>query len=260
MGRPVEQNDAPGMTTSSSELETGDGWRTIAGYRVRINDLPNFRILRKDIFERRIYHFESANPAPRVLDGGANIGLSVLYSRMIHPAARIVAFEPDPTIMPFLRDNLEENGITGVELVEAALAGREGPATLHSDGKYGSSLIAAPCGDTAAVDSPCRVRCVRLRNYLTEPTDFLKLNIEGAEWEVLSDSEDRLRNVRAMVVEYHHQPGLPRTLHRILELLDRCGFDYLINDFDAETNPKSQPPFRLGPSSRYYLLIYAQRR
>ena len=243
-----------------TEPRWADGRQTIAGYRVRINDGPNFRILRKDIFERRIYHFETENPRPRIIDGGANIGMSVLYFRMIHPGARIIAFEPDPTILPYLRENLAANDIHDVELIEAALSADVGTAAFHSDGKYGSSLMVAPSDSAAAGDGMCCVPCVRLRDYLTEAIDFLKLNIEGAEWDVLADSEDRLRRVRAMVVEYHHQPGLPRTLHRILELLDRCGFDYLLNDFDAETNPKSQPPFRLGPNSRYYLLIYAQRR
>lgn len=39
-----------------------------------------------------------------------------------------------------------------------------------------------------------------------------------------------------MVIEYHHLPGIPRTLHRILELLHRSGFECLLNDFDAELN------------------------
>ena len=85
------------------------------------------------------------------------------------------------------------------------------------------------------------------------------MNIEGAEWEVLADSEDRLSQVREMVIEYHHEPGLPRTLHKLLELLHRQGFEYLINDLDSETNIGSCPPFRLGPESRYYLLVYARR-
>ena len=49
------------------------------------------------------------------------------------------------------------------------------------------------------------VSCDRLgRDYLTEPVDFLKMNIEGVEWEVLADSEDLLRQVREIVIEYHH--------------------------------------------------------
>ena len=62
-----------------------------------------------------------------------------------------------------------------------------------------------------------------------------------------------------MVIEYHHLPGLPRTLHNILDLLDRQGFEYLVNDFDSETNGGVQPPFRLAPESRYFLLIYGRR-
>jgi hypothetical protein len=65
----------------------------------------------------------------------------------------------------------------------------------------------------------------------------------------------------AKVVRWgHHLPGWPRTLHKILGLLDRQGFEYLINDFDPEANPAACPPFRLGPDSRYHLLIYGKRR
>jgi hypothetical protein len=103
------------------------------------------------------------------------------------------------------------------------------------------------------------VDCVRLAGYLQEPVDFLKMNIEGAEWEVLSDSREGLRNVREMVIEYHHLPGCPRTLHRILSLLHEAGYDYLVHDFDGETSPFTKPPFRLDSSTSYYLLIYAKR-
>jgi hypothetical protein len=48
-------------------------------------------------------------------------------------------------------------------------------------------------------------------------------------------------------------------LHHILDLLDRQGFEYLINDFDSETNGGVQPPFRLTRETRYFLLIYAKR-
>ncbi len=131
-----------------------------------------------------------------------------------------------------------------VQLVQAAVCGREGSLTFHSDGKYASNL--AP--DDAVLEegwTKREVPCVRLASYLTSPIDFLKINIEGAEWEALADSADKLKCVNEMVIEYHHLPGLPRTLHNILDLLDRQGFEYLINDFDSETNGGVQPPFRL---------------
>jgi FkbM family methyltransferase len=225
---------------------------------VRINDGPNFFMQYKDIFVNRIYHFESASLAPTVLDCGGNIGMSVLYYKLMYPQARITTFEPDPSVFGYLQDNMARHGLHDVKLVQAAVCGREGSLTFHSDGKYASNL--AP--ETAPLEegwTKRRVPCVRLSSYLAEPVDFLKINIEGAEWEALADSGDRLRLVNEMVIEYHHLPGLPRTLHNILSLLDRQGFEYLVNDFDSETNGGVQPPFRLAPDSRYFLLIYARR-
>jgi hypothetical protein len=108
------------------------------------------------------------------------------------------------------------NGLKDVQLVQAALAAREGVLTFYSDGKYGSCLAEHRPADIPPGWTRYEVPCVRLRDYLVEPVDFLKMNIEGAEWEVLEDSADSLRKVREMVVEYHHLPGLPRTLHKIL--------------------------------------------
>lgn len=236
------------------------GVERVGDFHLRINDGPNFYILYKDIFVHRYYHFEARRTDPLILDGGGNIGMSVLYFKHVYPQARIVTFEPDSAVLPLLQENLARNRLGDVRVVPAALSNRDGELTFHGDGKYGGSLAADAVGESGPEPSSYRVRCARLRDYLAEPVDFLKLNIEGAEWEVLADSADRLANVAEMVIEYHHLPNLPRTLHNILDLLDRRGFDYLINDFDAETNPGVRPPFRLTPNKRYFLLLYARRR
>ncbi len=230
------------------------------GRTVRINDGPGFYTGYKDIVHRRIYDFDAARPDPRILDCGGNIGLSVLYYKHLYPQARVVAFEPDPAIFPLLEHNIRANGVKGVELHHAAVAGRRGELAFWSDGLYGSCIGEYLPADAGRGWTRCTVPCVPLADYLTEPVDYLKMNIEGAEWETLSACGERLRQVREMVIEYHHLPGLPRTLHRILALLDELGFEYLVNHFDGQTNPGAMPPFRLSPQSRYYLLVYAMRR
>ena len=228
-------------------------------YWVRINDGPNFYMLYKDLFAHRIYQFEAQRSDPVILDCGSNIGMSILFFKKLYPDARVLGFEPDPRIFPYLQENIALNRLQGVELFQAAVAAQEGSLTLYSDGKYGSflgeGLPAEPTGGWVKYTVPC----VRLRDYLNGPVDFLKLNIEGAEYSVLADSADRLRCVRELVLEYHHLPELPRTLHRILALLHDAGFEYLVNDFDGETNAGVRPPFCLTPETRYYLLVYARR-
>ncbi len=236
------------------------GVETCFGYTVRINDGPNFYMMVKDLFFSRIYHFDAARPDPLILDCGSNIGMSVLYFKHCYPQARIIGFEPDPITFPYLEENVARNRLTDVRLVQAAVSAREGKLTFYADGKYASALAAHMPGGPPAGWQTLDVPCVRLRDYLTEPVDFIKLNIEGAEWEALSDSAEQLRQVREIVLEYHHLPGLPRTLHSILTLLHEQGFEYLVNDLDPQTNPHAQPPFRLSDDTMYFLLIYAKRK
>lgn len=242
-----------------------DGIEDFLGWHVRINDGPNYYHMYKDLAVQRIYDFEASRPDPLILDCGSNIGLSVLYFLRRYPQARITAFEPDRLVQRYLCENLRRNDIHSVRIVPAAVGPQACTVRFRGDGKYAGAVVGAggpgagprPGGGTGSVYA---VECVRLRDYLTEPVDFLKMNIEGAEWEVLSDCAPLLHRVEQMVVEYHHLPGLPRTLHEILGLLHGCQFDYLLNHFDYETNPAVRPPFRLHHGTRYFLLIYARRR
>jgi FkbM family methyltransferase len=228
-------------------------------YSVQINDGPNFYIVYKDVFVKRIYHFEAQRVDPFILDCGSNIGMSLLYYKQEYPQARIIGFEPDPVVFRYLQDNVRSNNLSETQLVQAAISGRTGSLAFHSDGKYASYLATEKSMKVPDGWTQCEVPCLRLRDYLTQPVDFLKINIEGAEWETIADSEDRLHMVREMVIEYHHLPGLQRTLHSILDVLHRQGFEYLINDFDSETNGGVHPPFKLMADSSYFLLIYAKR-
>ncbi|HEV2722503.1 MAG TPA: FkbM family methyltransferase [Thermoanaerobaculia bacterium] len=231
----------------------------VGPYRVRTNDGPNLYILYKDLFVRRLYDFQAERDDPRILDCGSNIGLSILYFKSRYPAARIEAFEPDPSIVPYLRENLTMNAIAGVNVHEAAVGGSEGVLTFYSDHKYGSALASVAVDAERESWTRYDVPCVRFRDLLDQPADLIKMNIEGAEYEAIAGAADRLRQARELLIEYHHLPGLPRTLHDILAILHRNGFEYLLYDFDRETNPAAQPPFHLSPETRLFLLIYARR-
>jgi len=224
------------------------------------NDVPSFITMRNEILRRKVYELDFRRPDPRILDCGANLGLISIYYRWRYPAARITAFEADPTILPLLRKNLETNSCGDVEIVEAALAASSGSVSFQSGRACDGCVTQYRPEDQMKYGTTMTVPAVPLSDFLDEPVDLLKMNIEGAEWEVLSAAEKKLRQVRAMLIEYHRWPGLPNTLHAILSLLDRNGFDYLINDYDGATNPGVLPPFQLHENSRYFLLIYAVRR
>lgn len=68
------------------------------------------------------------------------------------------------------------------------------------------------------------VQTVRLADYLNRPVDFLKLDIEGAETEVLKACAESLGNVEHLFVEYHSFTEEPQTLHTIICILTDAGF------------------------------------
>ena len=229
------------------------------GYTVRLHHGDICYHLYEDIFVNRIYDFEAQRPDPLILDCGSNMGMSVLYFKHIYPRARIIGFEPDPAIFPYLKENVDLNRLTDVQLHDAAVAGKKGMLRFYSDRLVGSSLEEHLGGEVPDGWTRYELPVVRLRDYLDEPVDFLKMNIEGAEWDAVQDSQDRLRQVREMVIEYHHLLGLPRTLHKILEVLHREGFEYAVSDFGLATYGNAAPPVRLDGETRYFRHVYARR-
>ena len=222
-------------------------------YDIRITDGRSFFIQIKDEFVHEIYRFETDNPRPMIIDGGSNIGVSILYFKRLYPDARIVGFEPDPSIFQMLNENIARNGLQGVDVHEVGLGSETGVTTFVADnsasGQFGES------------ENSIQVRVEPLSKYVDGPVDFLKLNIEGQELAVLRDLEatGKLRQVREIVIEYHGWARQEQRLSELLSILDRSGFRYLVHDFDNETGYATKPPFRLNADTVWFCLIYAKR-
>ncbi len=128
-----------------------------------------------------------ASQVPRastVVDVGANIGLSaILLARSVE---RVIAFEPSPTNVDYLRRNLASNGITNVEVLAAAVSDRPSTLQFHvAQFGAGSHVVAAGHvlnGSIATIDVPA----VTLDEALTVSVSFIKIDAEGHEPDVLA--------------------------------------------------------------------------
>jgi FkbM family methyltransferase len=221
------------------------------GLTIYCEDLLSFYIAAKDIFLHHIYDFESKTDSPVVIDGGGHIGLFTLFVKQKYPNAKITVFEPDKKSLELLRKNLQVNSFNDVKIVEAGLYKNSGEVSFNSDNSDGSSIYSKEKNAT--------INVVRLSEYIDCDTDFLKLNIEGAELDVISEAASKLQRVKEMVIEYHGFPEVGQNLHKLLTILEKAGFRYIIHDFDAETNPATKPPFRLNEQTRFFLLIHAKK-
>jgi FkbM family methyltransferase len=126
-----------------------------------------------------------------VLDVGAHHGFyTLLASKKVGPAGRVLAFEPSPRERKKLLRHLRLNHCTNVKIWDCALGRREGTADLFVvDGaETGCNSLRPPNALQPTTTLPIRVLSLDecLKQDGIEHVDFVKLDVEGAEIEVLN--------------------------------------------------------------------------
>ena len=190
----------------------------------------------RQVFVDQIYAFRSESDSPRILDLGANIGLSVLFFKLLYPRARITAVEADPDIFRDLGHNLSNNGVEDVELVNAAVWSSSGSVRFKTDGADGGHVD--PGDDNGQV-----IPAIEVQKLFTDgPIDLLKMDIEGAEEVVLPACASLLGQVRYVFVEYHSRVGCPQRLDEITGILRTAGFRIDVQDMTKRRSPLMRGP------------------
>ena len=222
----------------------------LPGSPFRIPDAASFMASWEEIFDREIYKIKSTTTRPRILDCGANVGVSSLYFRKQFPSARITAFEPDPKIFAYLRDNLAQAGFTDVDLVEKGVWKSQGILRFHSEGADAGRI------NNNSQAAFIEIHTVRLLDYLHEDVDLLKIDIEGAEDEVLADIAPCLSRVKNIFIEYHSFEGRPQTLGRLIQTLTEAGFRLQIHHLNASPKPFLEVSSHLGMDMQLNIFGY----
>ena len=217
-------------------------------------DAASFLSTYDELFNKEIYKFKSDIPDPYIVDCGANIGLSIIYFKRLYPGARIIAFEPDPKAFRVLETNMGIFRLQDVRLVPKGVWKSQTVLNFFSEGADGGRIVIN--GDSRDIIS---IETVRLKEYLGKRVDFLKIDIEGAEAEVLEDCQDALGNVKNIFVEYHSFVGHDQTLDKILRILSKAGFKYCIHHLGSYA---SKPFWQVDAVSGMdlQLNIYAYRK
>lgn len=189
-------------------------------FRCNTSDIAVIR----EVFVDQVYDVDLPS-APRViLDFGANIGLASLYFARKYPDATIHAFEPVRQNYALLQSQCALNGLDNVQGHAFGLGDRDQQITLSMDkgGLYGGLHQTAP-GDRSgnSFDVPIRdVRAVLAGLGITS-IDLLKIDVEGAEYEILRALEDRMATIRCLVGDFHAVDGDADRLWSLVEFLRR---------------------------------------
>jgi FkbM family methyltransferase len=177
--------------------------------RVPSSDVPTF----EQIFIDKEYNFDVKSPPKTIVDAGANIGLASIYFTNKFPNSNIIAVEPEESNFEILKTNVAP--YDNIIPIRAALWHENKEITLVDPdaGKWGFMTqerdnIEESFGEILQEVQGVTVDTI-MKEHRIEHIDILKIDIEGAEREVLRDPSSWLGKVDALIVELHERmkPG-----------------------------------------------------
>lgn len=192
------------------------------------------KVLDKEIFLDGIYEIELVKDSPLIIDVGSHIGLSILYFKKKFPKSKIIAFEPNPNVFPLLEENIIQNGLIGVEVHDVGLGLKEGKRLLYIDSSdsnaFSTSSFHPNAWNGKQKTLPIKVRVKKLSKYLNTKCDLLKMDVEGAELEILQELVEsrKIEFIQNLVFEYH--PINKNRLKKIMKLLVENHFELEIKE------------------------------
>jgi FkbM family methyltransferase len=160
---------------------------------------------------------KAIRPQDIVYDVGANAGFySLLASLLVGEKGHVYSFEPLPGNVYNLRKHLEINRVNNCTVIEAAVSSMRGEALLDPS----TDRHTAHLSDAGSV----HVRTVSLdvlvsRNEILPP-DFIKIDIEGAEYACLQGAENMIRTYRPLILLATHGHEIQNACVRLLAALE----------------------------------------
>jgi FkbM family methyltransferase len=164
-----------------------------------------------------------------IVDLGTNIGATATWLAARHGCDRLIAVEPVPANAALARHNLAANGLN-FELHEAAVAGANGTGYFDDSKESTEGRLR---------DQGRAVRLVTVPELIGgDQVDLMKMDIEGAEDDVITDDASWLAQVQTIVMELHPQYA---DTDRIVRTLRQAGFKY--RRLPSDPNTVSGPEF-----------------
>ena len=180
----------------------------------------------KEIFSQNTYKFSSSSQSPFIIDCGAYIGTSILYFKKLFPSCKVIGFEPDTDNYKILDKNINTWHFKDVQVLNEAIWISNGFVDFQSNG----DMTGHVSGNKKTEKTINRIKSTRLLDLLDQKIDFLKIDIEGAEYDVLVDCKDNLVNVENLFIEYHSRFSEEHKLIEILDILNKSNFKFYIKE------------------------------
>ncbi|MFH1774449.1 MAG: FkbM family methyltransferase [Methanobacteriota archaeon] len=190
-------------------------------YKVRRNKWDFFIVNETYVLKEYSDNAASLENASVVIDIGAHIGVFSVFIASKNPNAKVYSYEPFSENFELLKENITLNRLEGRILpFKLAVASERGKGKLFLNKENpGCHSINEKYNEPS---NSIAVNCITLKDIFEsnkiERCDFLKMDCEGVEYEILvSTPKEYLKKIRYMVVEVHQNVTNIQILKKFLE-------------------------------------------
>lgn len=222
----------------------------INGVKMRL-DLKNDDGLSKDLMTRGkreimttnyLLHSNILKSGDVVLDIGGNIGYYALpEARLVGKEGKVYAVEPVTANFELLRRNIDLNGFKNVHAFQLALGDSEKRIPLYVRSKKNlSSITQLPEDASGGVERTEDVEMTTVDSFAKKTIggypDFIRMDVEGYEFAILSAMERTLEHRPVLLIEFHPMYLTPEQKEKICKILKQYYTKTVVT-----MNPKSPP-------------------
>lgn len=218
------------VTIKNGQLD-GYKWKRshkhVSKYWIGIYELPVQKCLSREL-----------KPGDVFYDIGAGAGFfTLLGSKCVGEKGHVFAFEPMPENIKTISNQLKINNVTNTSLIEAALSDSVGNVELHK----GPNLSAASIErwqDNKNQSITVKTTTLDELSMTTRPPDFIKMDIEGAEFLALKGARKLLnsKNPPRLLIELHGK-DIAEEVRIFLEKENYCFYTPELKKIDSTPLP-----------------------
>ena len=139
------------------------------------------------------------NKGSTFIDGGANIGFfSLIASKVVGATGSVIAFEPTPLTLNYLKKNINVNKIKNIIVIAKGLSSSEKqlPFLLRKDNPEANSIVAKEDDNLQDEGQIINISTISIDKFCSEKNikkvDLIKLDIEGQELEAIRGAREIL--------------------------------------------------------------------
>jgi FkbM family methyltransferase len=226
---------------------------SIKGAKMEVADAKSFIWQYYEIFFKSYYDFKANKKNPLIIDCGSNIGLGLLRFKQQYPEADIHAFEADDLICNILNKNIAANQLKGIHVHNEAVWIKDETLQFASEGADGGQISENNEGTKS-------VNGIDFARFLQrfEQIDFLKIDIEGAETQLLPHIASQLHKVDNLFVEFHSYNGQTQHLNEVIAAMSSAGHRIYIDNVAFKNSPFINKTGKYGMDLQLNIFAYKQ--